>query len=78
MRIRMRFRLRGLEAHRDSVQLTGIRCVLHEGVKMPFAELEEKRIWYEVNGQGESLVQLPGGLGTGNFSRVTLTAHELE
>ena len=39
---------------------------------MPFAELGEKRIWYEINGQGEPLVQLPGGaLGLRNFSRVT-------
>ena len=39
---------------------------------MPFAELGEKRIWYEINGQGEPLVQLPGGaLGLKNFSRVT-------
>jgi pimeloyl-ACP methyl ester carboxylesterase len=39
---------------------------------MPFAELGKKRIWYEVNGQGEPLVQLPGGgLGLRNFSRVT-------
>lgn len=39
---------------------------------MPFAELGEKRIWYEINGQGDPLVQLPGGaLGLKNFSRVT-------
>ena len=39
---------------------------------MPFAELGEKRIWYEINGQGEPLVQIPGGaLGLRNFSRVT-------
>ena len=39
---------------------------------MPFAELGEKRIWYEINGQGEPLVQLPGAaLGLRNFSRVT-------
>ena len=39
---------------------------------MPFAELGEKRIWYEINGQGEPLVQLPGNaLGLRNFSRVT-------
>ncbi len=39
---------------------------------MPFAELGVKRIWYEINGQGEPLVQLPGGaLGLRNFSRVT-------
>ena len=39
---------------------------------MPFADLGEKRIWYEINGQGEPLVQLPGGaLGLKNFSRVT-------
>ena len=39
---------------------------------MPFAELGEKRIWYEINGQGEPLVQLPGSaLGLRNFSRVT-------
>ena len=43
------------------------------GVKMPFAELgPQKRIWYEINGQGEPLVQLPGGaLGLRNFSRVS-------
>ncbi len=39
---------------------------------MPFAELGQRRIWYEINGQGEPLVQLPGGaLGLRNFSRVT-------
>lgn len=39
---------------------------------MPFAELRDKRIWYEINGQGEPLVQLPGGaLGLRNFSRIT-------
>jgi len=39
---------------------------------MPFAELAEKRIWYEINGDGEPLVQIPGaGLGLRNFSRVT-------
>ena len=39
---------------------------------MPFAELGEKHIWYEINGQGEPLVQIPGGaLGLRNFSRVT-------
>ena len=39
---------------------------------MPFAELGEKRIWYEINGEGETLVQLPGGaLGLRNFARVT-------
>ncbi len=39
---------------------------------MPFAELGEKRIWYEITGEGEPLVQLPGGaLGLRNFSRVT-------
>ena len=39
---------------------------------MPFAELGEKRIWYEVTGNGEPLVQIPGGaLGLRNFSRVT-------
>lgn len=39
---------------------------------MPFAELVDKRIWYEINGQGEPLVQIPGGaLGLRNFSRVT-------
>ncbi len=39
---------------------------------MPCAELGDKRIWYEINGQGEPLVQLPGGaLGLRNFSRVT-------
>ena len=39
---------------------------------MPFAELGEKRIWYEITGDGEPLVQLPGaGLGLRNFSRVT-------
>ena len=39
---------------------------------MPFAEMKEKRIWYEINGQGEPLVQIPGGaLGLANFSRVT-------
>ena len=39
---------------------------------MPFAELGEKRIWYEINGEGEPLVQLPGGaLGLKNFSKVT-------
>ena len=39
---------------------------------MPFAELGQKRIWYEINGQGEPLVQIPGGaLGLRNFSRVT-------
>ncbi len=39
---------------------------------MPFAELGEKRIWYEINGQGEPLVQIPGGaLGLRNFSKVT-------
>ncbi len=43
------------------------------GVEMPFAELgPQKRIWYEINGQGETLVQVPGGgLGLRNFSRVT-------
>jgi len=36
---------------------------------MPFAELGEKRIWYEINGRGEPLVQLPGGaLGLQNWS----------
>ena len=29
---------------------------------MPFADLGEKRIWYEINGQGEPLVQIPGGV----------------
>ena len=40
---------------------------------MPFAELgHQKRIWYEINGQGEPLVQIPGGaLGLRNFSRVS-------
>ena len=39
---------------------------------MPFAELGQKRIWYEISGQDEPLVQLPGGaLGLRNFSRVT-------
>ena len=39
---------------------------------MPFAELGQKRIWYEINGQGEPLVQIPvGALGLRNFSRVT-------
>ena len=39
---------------------------------MPFAELGQKRIWYEITGDGEPLVQLPGGaLGLRNFSRVT-------
>ena len=39
---------------------------------MPFAELGQKRIWYEITGEGEPLVQLPGGaLGLRNFSRVT-------
>ena len=39
---------------------------------MPFAELAGKRIWYEINGEGEPLVQIPGGaLGLRNFSRVT-------
>ena len=39
---------------------------------MPFADLGEKRIWYEINGEGEPLVQIPGGaLGLKNFSKVT-------
>ena len=39
---------------------------------MPLANLGEKRIWYELNGQGEPLVLLPGGaLELRNFSRVT-------
>ena len=39
---------------------------------MPFADLGEKRIWYEINGEGEPLVQIPGGaLGQKNFSKVT-------
>ena len=39
---------------------------------MPFAELGERRIWYEISGQGEPVVQIPGGaLGLRNFSRVT-------
>jgi pimeloyl-ACP methyl ester carboxylesterase len=40
---------------------------------MPFAGLgPQKRIWYEINGQGEPLVQIPGGaLGLRNFSRVS-------
>ena len=39
---------------------------------MPLAKLGEKRIWYELNGQGEPLVLLPGGaLELQNFSRVT-------
>lgn len=36
------------------------------------AKLGEKRIWYELNGQGEPLVLLPGdALELRNFSRVT-------
>lgn len=39
---------------------------------MPFAELGQKRICYEITGEGEPMVQLPGGaLGMKNFSRVT-------
>lgn len=39
---------------------------------MPLAELGEKRIWYEPNGQGEPLVLLPGGaLELRNFFRGT-------
>ena len=39
---------------------------------MPFADLGEKRIWYEIDGQGEPLIQIPGGaLGLKNFSKVT-------
>ena len=39
---------------------------------MPLAKLGEKRIWYELNGPGEPLVLLPGGvLELRNFSRVT-------
>jgi hypothetical protein len=39
---------------------------------MPSAKLGEKRIWYELNGQGEPLVLLPGGaLELRNFSRGT-------
>ena len=38
----------------------------------PFAELGDKRICYEIDGQGEPLVQIPGGaLGLRNSSRVT-------
>ena len=39
---------------------------------MPFAELGQKRVYYEISGEGELVVQLPGGaLGLKNFSRVT-------
>ena len=39
---------------------------------MPIADLAQKRIWYEVTGEGEPLFQLHGaGLGHQNFSRVT-------
>jgi pimeloyl-ACP methyl ester carboxylesterase len=39
---------------------------------MPFAELGQKRIRYEISGEGEPLVQIPGGgLGLRNFAKVT-------
>jgi pimeloyl-ACP methyl ester carboxylesterase len=39
---------------------------------MPFVELGQKRIRYEISGEGEALVQIPGGsLGLRNFAKVT-------
>ena len=39
---------------------------------MPFAEFSGKRVWYEINGTGEPLIQLHGSaLGLKNFSAVT-------
>ncbi len=39
---------------------------------MPFVELGQKRIRYQISGEGEALVQIPGGsLGLRNFARVT-------
>ena len=47
---------------------------------MPIAELNQKRIWYEITGQGEPLLQLHGAaLGHQNFSRVTpVLAHHFQ
>jgi pimeloyl-ACP methyl ester carboxylesterase len=39
---------------------------------MPFAELSNSKIWYEIDGVGDTLIQIPGGaLGLKNFSKVT-------